>query len=77
MPHDSLIARCCPLYPTRPEQWIYDEGEDCYSMYTKPWEKKYSTNYGQYRGSNYYSVSSSYGYTLNPQDPGKITSAAV
>ncbi|KAL8699623.1 MAG: hypothetical protein Q9201_005899 [Fulgogasparrea decipioides] len=47
------------------------QGTYC-SLYTKPWEKKYSTNYGQYRGNDYYSVSSSYGYTLNPQDPGHI-----
>ncbi|KAI4190007.1 MAG: hypothetical protein LQ346_005005 [Caloplaca aetnensis] len=47
------------------------EGTYC-SMYTKSWGKQYSTNYGQYRGSDYYSVSSSYGYTLNPQDPGHI-----
>ncbi|KAL8735393.1 MAG: hypothetical protein Q9166_000938 [cf. Caloplaca sp. 2 TL-2023] len=47
------------------------EGTYC-SLYTKPWEKKYSTNYGQYRGSDYYSVSSSYGYTLAPQDAGHV-----
>ncbi|KAL8903155.1 MAG: hypothetical protein Q9171_007497 [Xanthocarpia ochracea] len=47
------------------------QGTYC-SLYTKPWEKKYSTNFGQYRGSDYYSVSSSYAYTLAPQDPGHI-----
>ncbi|KAL8769549.1 MAG: hypothetical protein Q9209_004480 [Squamulea sp. 1 TL-2023] len=47
------------------------EGTYC-SLYSKPWEKKYSTNYGQYRGSNYYSVSSSYAFTLAPQDAGRI-----
>jgi len=52
------------------------DGTYC-SLYTQSWGKQYSTNYGQYRGSNYYSVSSSYGYTLNPQDPGHIVSAAV
>ncbi|KAL8688876.1 MAG: hypothetical protein Q9218_005318 [Villophora microphyllina] len=47
------------------------QGTYC-ALYTKAWGKEYSTNYGQYRGSDYYSVSSSYGYTLNPQDPGHI-----
>ncbi|KAL8881751.1 MAG: hypothetical protein Q9192_007727 [Flavoplaca navasiana] len=47
------------------------EGTYC-SLYTKAWEKKYSTNFGQYRGSDYYSVSSSYAYTLAPLDPGRI-----
>ncbi|GKT89997.1 carbohydrate-binding-like protein [Colletotrichum tofieldiae] len=47
------------------------QGTYC-SMYTKPWDKSYSTNYGQYRGDDYYSVSQSYGYTLQVQDSGKI-----
>ncbi|KAF4914685.1 hypothetical protein CGCF415_v002089 [Colletotrichum fructicola] len=47
------------------------QGTYC-GLYTKSWDKKYSTNYGQYRGNDYYSVSSSYGWTLNPQDPGHI-----
>ncbi|KAL8949790.1 MAG: hypothetical protein Q9222_004133 [Ikaeria aurantiellina] len=47
------------------------EGTYC-SLYTKAWGKQYSTNYGQYRGSDYYSVSSSYGYTLSPQDAGHV-----
>ncbi|KAI4140816.1 MAG: hypothetical protein L6R39_005649 [Caloplaca ligustica] len=47
------------------------EGTYC-GLYTKSWGKQYSTNYGQYRGSDYYSVSSSYGYTLTIQDPGHI-----
>lgn len=47
------------------------EGTYC-SLYTKAWGKQYSTNYGQYRGSDYYSVSSSYGFTLSPQDSGHI-----
>ncbi|KAL8678941.1 MAG: hypothetical protein Q9186_004757 [Xanthomendoza sp. 1 TL-2023] len=47
------------------------EGTYC-SLYTKAWEKKYSTNYGQNRGSDSYTVSSSYGYTLAPQDAGHI-----
>ncbi|KAL0930602.1 uncharacterized protein CTRU02_214677 [Colletotrichum truncatum] len=48
------------------------QGTYC-SMYTKPWSKSYSTNYGQYRGSDYYSVSQSYGYTLSQIDPGTIS----
>ncbi|KAK1990012.1 hypothetical protein LX36DRAFT_593539 [Colletotrichum falcatum] len=47
------------------------QGTYC-SMYTKSWAKSYSTNYGQWRGSSYYSVSQSYGYTLMVQDPGHI-----
>lgn len=47
------------------------QGTYC-GLYTKSWGKKYSTNYGQYRGNDYYSISSSYGWTLNPQDPGHI-----
>ncbi|KAA6416331.1 MAG: hypothetical protein FRX48_01051 [Lasallia pustulata] len=47
------------------------QGTYC-SLYTQPWDKTYSTNYGQYRGSDYYSVSMSYGYTLAPQDQGHI-----
>ncbi|KAK2062300.1 hypothetical protein LY76DRAFT_643277 [Colletotrichum caudatum] len=47
------------------------QGTYC-SMYTKPWDKSYSTNYGQWRGQDYYSVSQSYGYTLTVQDKGKI-----
>ncbi|KAI9704764.1 MAG: hypothetical protein M1836_006544 [Candelina mexicana] len=42
------------------------------SLYTKPWDKSYSTNYGQYRGSDYYTVSSSYGYQLSNQDSGTV-----
>ncbi|GKT39854.1 uncharacterized protein ColSpa_00035 [Colletotrichum spaethianum] len=47
------------------------QGTYC-SMYTKSWDKSYSTNYGQYRGEDYYSVSQSYGYTLSVQDSGKV-----
>lgn len=35
------------------------------SMYTKTWSKQYATNYGQYRGQDYYSTSQSYGWILN------------
>ncbi|MCJ1337185.1 hypothetical protein MMC09_002466 [Bachmanniomyces sp. S44760] len=48
------------------------QGTYC-SLYTQSWDKSYSTNYGQYRGSDYYGVSSSYGYTLTVQDPGVIS----
>ncbi|MCJ1445064.1 MAG: hypothetical protein MMC23_005569 [Stictis urceolatum] len=51
------------------------QGTYC-AMYTTPWDKSYSTNVGQYNGSDYYSVSQSYGYTLNPQDPGTVSSSA-
>ncbi|KAL8668871.1 MAG: hypothetical protein Q9168_006516 [Polycauliona sp. 1 TL-2023] len=47
------------------------QGTYC-SLYTQTWDKKYSTNVGQYRGSDYYSVSSSYAYTLAPLDAGHI-----
>ena len=47
------------------------QGTYC-SLYTMPWDKSYSTNYGQYRGSDYYSVSSSYGFTLTTQDSGVV-----
>lgn len=47
------------------------QGTYC-SLYTKSWGKSYSTNYGQYRGADLYSVSMSYGYTLDPQDGGHI-----
>ncbi|OHF01820.1 FAD binding domain-containing protein [Colletotrichum orchidophilum] len=47
------------------------QGTYC-SLYTTSWDKSYSTNVGQWRGSDYYSVSSSYGYTLTVQDPGHI-----
>ena len=39
------------------------DGTYC-SLYTQTWGKPYDTNFGQYRGSDYYSVSSSYGFTL-------------
>jgi len=47
------------------------QGTYC-AMYTKAWGKAYSTNYGQYRGSQYYSVSQSFGYTLTVQDSGRV-----
>ncbi|KAF9874534.1 cytochrome p450 [Colletotrichum karsti] len=49
------------------------QGTYC-SLYTKAWDKSYSTNVGQYRGSDYYSVSQSYGYTLTTQDSGVVSS---
>ncbi|KAF2220058.1 hypothetical protein BDZ85DRAFT_166488, partial [Elsinoe ampelina] len=39
------------------------QGTYC-SLYTKAWTNSVATNYGQYRGSGYYSVSQSYGWTL-------------
>ncbi|KAI9847680.1 MAG: hypothetical protein M1837_001928 [Sclerophora amabilis] len=45
------------------------EGLYC-AMYTQPWDRKYGTNQGQYRGSDYYSVSSSYLYTLQETPSG-------
>ncbi|KAH7356775.1 hypothetical protein BKA65DRAFT_579831 [Rhexocercosporidium sp. MPI-PUGE-AT-0058] len=33
------------------------------SMYSEEWASNYATNYGQYRGSDYWSVSSAYAYT--------------
>lgn len=41
-------------------------------LYTQAWDKSYSTNVGQWRGSSYFSVSQSYGFTLDPMDPGHI-----
>ncbi|KAL8643752.1 MAG: hypothetical protein Q9226_008143 [Calogaya cf. arnoldii] len=35
------------------------------SMYTQIWAASYATNYGQYRGTNRYTVSRSYSYSLN------------
>ncbi|KAF4556160.1 Hypothetical protein D9617_1g080350 [Elsinoe fawcettii] len=43
------------------------QGTYC-SLYTKAWSPQYATNYGQYRGSDYYSVSQSYGWTLVASD---------
>ena len=41
------------------------------SMYSQAYGRPYDTNYGQYDNEgNYYSVSSSYGYTLTNQDSG-------
>ncbi|KAK6004336.1 hypothetical protein QM012_008198 [Aureobasidium pullulans] len=47
------------------------QGTYC-SMYTSTWDKSYSTNYGQYRGSDRYTVGQSYGWTLTTQDPGNV-----
>lgn len=32
-------------------------------MYNKTWDRSYGTNYGQYRGSDRYTVSESYSYS--------------
>ena len=50
------------------------QGTYC-ALYTRAWDKSYSTSYGHQEGSDYYSVSQSYGYTLTVQDPGKIESS--
>ncbi|ERF69061.1 hypothetical protein EPUS_01017 [Endocarpon pusillum Z07020] len=34
------------------------------SMYTQVWGPEFATNYGQYRGTNRYTVANSYGYAL-------------
>ena len=47
------------------------QGTNC-QFYTQPWDKSYSTNTGQYSGNDYWSVSSSYGYSRSPQDPGHV-----
>ena len=33
------------------------------SMYNETWDPSYGTNYGQYRGSDRYTVSQSYSYS--------------
>jgi hypothetical protein len=40
------------------------EGMYC-AMYSEAWASEYATNYGQYRGSDYYSVSQAYSYTAD------------
>ncbi|KAG9698233.1 hypothetical protein KCU95_g1526, partial [Aureobasidium melanogenum] len=47
------------------------QGTYC-SMYTSTWGKSLSTNYGQYRGSDRYTVGQSYGWTLTTQDSGNV-----
>jgi hypothetical protein len=47
------------------------QGTYC-AMYTGTWAKSYSTNYGQYRGSDRYTVGQSYGWTMSTQDPGNV-----
>ncbi|MCJ1395612.1 hypothetical protein MMC18_008498 [Xylographa bjoerkii] len=75
----QLLAKLLPRMTTKPPQMglirhnflnsyvisidSTPHGTYC-AMYTKAWEKAYSTNYGQYRESQYYSVSQSFGYTL-------------
>ncbi|OLN86962.1 hypothetical protein CCHL11_04527 [Colletotrichum chlorophyti] len=49
------------------------QGTYC-AMYTQSWDKSYSTNVGQWRGSDYFSVSQSYGYSLATPDSGVISS---
>ncbi|KAL8903140.1 MAG: hypothetical protein Q9207_004127 [Kuettlingeria erythrocarpa] len=40
------------------------------SMYTQVWAASYATNYGQYRGTDRYTVSRSYSYSLNSGSDG-------
>lgn len=47
------------------------QGTYC-SLYTKPWDASYATNAGQSRGSDQYTIAESFGFTLNPQDPGTL-----
>jgi len=47
------------------------QGTYC-SMYTTTWLKKISTNYGQWRGADQYTVSQSYGWTLSATDSGNV-----
>jgi hypothetical protein len=47
------------------------QGTYC-SMYTGTWAKSYSTNYGQYRGPDRYTVGQSYGWTISTQDAGNV-----
>ena len=35
------------------------------SLYSQTWDRSYGTNYGQYRGSDRYTVSQSYSYSLD------------
>lgn len=44
------------------------EGMYC-SMYTRSWDRSYATNQGQWRGTDYYSVSHAYSFTLSPLEP--------
>ncbi|KAL9008752.1 MAG: hypothetical protein Q9173_006155, partial [Seirophora scorigena] len=43
------------------------------SMYTQVWAASYATNYGQYRGTDRYTVSRSFSYSLNPANDGSVT----
>ena len=52
------------------------QGTYC-AYYTQPFDRSYATNNGQYDGDgNYYSVSSSYSYTLTIQDSGVAASSS-
>lgn len=50
------------------------QGTYC-SMYTSTWGKSLSTNYGQWRGTDQYTVSQSYGWTITNTDSGVVTKA--
>ena len=36
------------------------------TLYSQTWDRSYATNYGQIRGSDRFTVSRSYSYTLAP-----------
>ncbi|KAI4087526.1 MAG: hypothetical protein LQ344_006721 [Seirophora lacunosa] len=47
------------------------------SMYTQVWAASYATNYGQYRGTDRYTVSRSFSYSLNPANDGSGTCRSI
>ncbi|KAI4196366.1 MAG: hypothetical protein LQ350_006617 [Teloschistes chrysophthalmus] len=60
---DGTFATCAFFNAYVLSQNAVPQGLYC-SMYTKAWDPSYATNYGQYRGSDRYTVSRSYSYTL-------------
>ncbi|KAL8837439.1 MAG: hypothetical protein Q9170_002524 [Blastenia crenularia] len=47
------------------------------SMYTQVWAASYATNYGQYRGTDRYTVSRSYSYSLNLSSDGSGSCGSI
>ena len=43
------------------------------ALYTHAWDPSYATNTGQFRGTDVYTISSAYSYTLTQQDSGVIS----
>ncbi|KAL8642542.1 MAG: hypothetical protein Q9228_000767 [Teloschistes exilis] len=60
---DGTYATCSFFNAYVLSQNAVPQGLYC-SMYTRSWAPSYATNYGQYRGSDRYTVSRSYSYTL-------------